>query len=167
MSCSTSDGATSRQQARRGRGSLRISDLGYFNVLVFAAMMAADEYFLSRLQFGTSDHILGYAAITVQDVPHPLRKSHKRRPYLLITQAAIASGFQGVSDPVGGRNYAREMFDELASIAREKGCAGLYLNVRKENARARRFYDKFGFQEDGEYHSDRMDADMVRERLVF
>jgi Transposase DDE domain. len=48
------DGATSRQHARRGKGSLRITDLGYFNVLVFAAMMAADEYFLSRLQFGTT-----------------------------------------------------------------------------------------------------------------
>jgi hypothetical protein len=33
---------------------LRISDLGYFNVLVFAAMAAAGEYFLSRLQFGTN-----------------------------------------------------------------------------------------------------------------
>jgi hypothetical protein len=48
------DGATSRQHARRGKGSLRISDLGYFNVLVFAAMMAADEHFLSRLQYGTT-----------------------------------------------------------------------------------------------------------------
>jgi hypothetical protein len=48
------DGATSRQHARRGKGSLRISDLGYFNVAVFAAMMAAQEYFLSRLQFGTN-----------------------------------------------------------------------------------------------------------------
>jgi hypothetical protein len=47
------DGATSRQHARRGQGSLRISDLGYFNVLIFAAMTAAGEYFLSRLQFGT------------------------------------------------------------------------------------------------------------------
>ena len=35
------DGATNRQQARRGEGSLRISDLGYFNVAVFAAMAAA------------------------------------------------------------------------------------------------------------------------------
>jgi hypothetical protein len=50
------DGATSRQHARRGKGSLRISDLGYFNVQVFAEMTAADEYFLSRLQFGT--HVL-------------------------------------------------------------------------------------------------------------
>jgi Transposase DDE domain len=47
------DGATSRQHARRGKGSLRISDLGYFSVPVFAAMTAAQEYFLSRLQFGT------------------------------------------------------------------------------------------------------------------
>jgi hypothetical protein len=47
------DAATSRQQARRGPGSLRITDLGYFNVGVFADMDEHDEYFLSRLQFGT------------------------------------------------------------------------------------------------------------------
>lgn len=47
------DSATSRQDVRRGPGTLRITDLGYFNVAVFAAMMAADEHFLSRLQFGT------------------------------------------------------------------------------------------------------------------
>jgi hypothetical protein len=47
------DGATSRQEARRGKGSLRITDLGYFSLTVFAAMMQAEEYFLSRLQFPT------------------------------------------------------------------------------------------------------------------
>lgn len=50
------DGATSRQEARHGKGSLRIADLGYFALGVFAAMTAAGEYFLSRLQFGT--HVL-------------------------------------------------------------------------------------------------------------
>jgi hypothetical protein len=50
------DSATSRQDVRRGKGSLRISDLGYFAAPVFAAMTAASEYFLSRLQFGT--HVL-------------------------------------------------------------------------------------------------------------
>lgn len=49
----STDNATCRQHVRRGAGSLRITDLGYFNVLVFAAMMAADEHFLSRLQYGT------------------------------------------------------------------------------------------------------------------
>jgi hypothetical protein len=47
------DGATSRQHVRRGANSLRIADLGYFSVKVFAAMQAAKEFFLSRLQFGT------------------------------------------------------------------------------------------------------------------
>lgn len=47
------DGATVRQHARRGPGSLRIADLGYFNVPVFAEMVEAKEHFLSRLQFGT------------------------------------------------------------------------------------------------------------------
>jgi hypothetical protein len=50
------DGATSRQQARHGAGALRMSDLGYFNVAVFAALVSAGEHFLSRLQFGT--HVL-------------------------------------------------------------------------------------------------------------
>jgi hypothetical protein len=49
----SSDGASSRQYVRRGPGSLRISDLGYFSLAVFAAMAAAQEYFLSRLQYGT------------------------------------------------------------------------------------------------------------------
>jgi hypothetical protein len=49
----STDGATSRQHVRRGEGSLRITDLGYFNVGVFAEMDAEGEYFLSRLQFGT------------------------------------------------------------------------------------------------------------------
>jgi hypothetical protein len=46
------DGASCRQFARRGRGSLRIADLGYFSTAVFAAMAAVGEYYLSRLQFG-------------------------------------------------------------------------------------------------------------------
>jgi hypothetical protein len=48
------DGASIRQDVRRGPGSLRITDLGYFSLTVFAAMTQAGEYFLSRLQFPTS-----------------------------------------------------------------------------------------------------------------
>ena len=48
------DGATSRQHAARPAGSLRITDLGYFDVAVFAAMVRAGVYFLSRLRFGTA-----------------------------------------------------------------------------------------------------------------
>jgi hypothetical protein len=47
------DGATTRQKARRGKGSLRIADLGYFDLDVFEEMTQAGEYFLSRLQYRT------------------------------------------------------------------------------------------------------------------
>ncbi len=73
------DGATCRQQARRGAGSLRITDLGYFNLAVFAAMTAAGEYFLSRLQFGT--HVLlrggrsGRLAALAGEATGPVRRS--------------------------------------------------------------------------------------------
>ena len=52
------DGASSRQTVRRGPGSLRITDLGYFSLTVFAAMTLAKEYFLSRLQFPTGVALL-------------------------------------------------------------------------------------------------------------
>jgi len=47
------DAATCRQHAGHVPGSLRISDLGYFNIPVFAEIIAAGAHFLSRLQFGT------------------------------------------------------------------------------------------------------------------
>lgn len=50
------DGRTIRQETPRGTGVLRITDLGYFSLPVFATMAAAGEYFLSRLQIGT--HVL-------------------------------------------------------------------------------------------------------------
>jgi hypothetical protein len=48
------DAATPRQLARRGAGALRITDLGYFSLAVFATLVGWGEHFLSRLQFGTS-----------------------------------------------------------------------------------------------------------------
>jgi Transposase DDE domain len=47
------DGATVRQQTPRPAGSLRITDLGYFNAAVFAAFTAWNAFYLSRLQIGT------------------------------------------------------------------------------------------------------------------
>jgi hypothetical protein len=50
----TSDGGSVRQHAPRPAGSLRITDLGYFSVSVFAALVAGGSHFLSRLHFKTS-----------------------------------------------------------------------------------------------------------------
>lgn len=59
----SADNATSRQEARHGKGTLRIADLGYFALAVFTWMATAGEYYLSRLQFGT--HVLLHPGVTV------------------------------------------------------------------------------------------------------
>jgi Transposase DDE domain len=71
------DGASSRQWVRRGRGSLQITDLGYFDLAVFAAKDAAGEYFLSRLQPGTAVLPDGERAV---DLPAWL--AQQRGPFL-------------------------------------------------------------------------------------
>lgn len=48
------DGTTPRRLVRRGAGALRLTDLGYFSLAVFATLVGWGEHFLSRLQFGTS-----------------------------------------------------------------------------------------------------------------
>jgi len=47
------DGASSRQTIAFTPGSLRIADLGYFSIPVFAAIAAAKAFFLSRIQHTT------------------------------------------------------------------------------------------------------------------
>ncbi len=118
------------------------------------------------LQFGTLDAIVGYVAFVIQERPYPTFKGKKKRDYLLIAQMAIVTGFQGIRDPDGTATYAREIFDELKRIAQQEKCAGLYLNVRKENGKARACYEKAGFKADGEYLSPHMPgAEMIRYRL--
>jgi len=59
------DGTTPRQLVRRGVGALRITDLGYFSLAVFATVVQWGEHFLSRLQFGTSVHLAAGAELDV------------------------------------------------------------------------------------------------------
>ena len=47
------DSASKRQEVDLPAGSLRITDLGYFNLAVFASMVLAKVHYLSRLQYKT------------------------------------------------------------------------------------------------------------------
>ena len=53
------DGASSRQHIDFVAGSLRVTDLGYFCMPVFAAIAAANAYFLSRIQHTTITWVNG------------------------------------------------------------------------------------------------------------
>ncbi|MGL4424204.1 MAG: IS4 family transposase [Gemmataceae bacterium] len=104
----SSDGATIRQQARRGAGSLRISDLGYFNVSVFAAMDAAKEYFLSRLHFGTS--------VFFEDSAVELLPWLEQQPGPLVDQSIALGG----KDHLRCRLIAWRVPPEVAARRRQK-----------------------------------------------
>jgi hypothetical protein len=61
------DNATCRQHVARGAGTLRITDLGYFDGAVFADMLQQGEHFLSRLQFGTGVSLANGQEVKVLD----------------------------------------------------------------------------------------------------
>lgn len=102
------DNATGRQQVRHGPGSLRITDLGYFNLAVFAAMAAAGEYFLSRLQFGV--------AVAAEGGWVELLPWLARQPGRLIGRAVVL----GKDQRLPGRLVAWRLPEEQANRRRQK-----------------------------------------------
>jgi hypothetical protein len=89
------DAATSRQHERHGPGSLRITDLGYFSLAVFAALATAGEYFLSRWQFGTDVRLRDEGATTAADAALDLLVWLARQPGPVIDRAvALGRGPQ-------------------------------------------------------------------------
>lgn len=50
-----------------------------------------------------------------------------------------------------GRGVADALMDDCIAWARGKGASALYLSVWENNARAQRFYRRFGFQDHGEW----------------
>lgn len=104
----STDGATIRQQARHGTGALRISDLGYFSLSVFAAIAAAGESFLSRIQFGTGIRHEGQAVNVLQWL------SKQRGPFI-DTNVQL-----GVEDRLPCRLIAWRLPEEMVNRRRQK-----------------------------------------------
>jgi hypothetical protein len=104
----STDGATIRQQARHGTGALRISDLGYFSLSVFAAIAAAGESFLSRIQFGTGIRHEGQAVNVLQWL------SKQRGPFI-DTNVQL-----GVQDQLPCRLIAWRLPEEMVNRRRQK-----------------------------------------------
>ena len=49
-----------------------------------------------------------------------------------------------LSEGTTGKNYGQLIFGEVAEMAKERGSNFLWLEVLKENTRARRFYERQG-----------------------
>jgi ribosomal protein S18 acetylase RimI-like enzyme len=63
-----------------------------------------------------------------------------------------------------GSGIARELMDWAIDEARRRGANALYLTVFIENERAKRFYDRYGFEDVGRYAfmvGEQADEDMI------
>lgn len=56
-----------------------------------------------------------------------------------------------LTDAAKGTGVARDLMDWTIAAARARGAAELWLSVFVDNARARRFYERYGFEEMGPY----------------
>jgi len=65
-----------------------------------------------------------------------------------------------LSEGSTGKNYGQLIFNEVAEMAKERGCDFLWLEVLKENTRARRFYERQGmsFIKDNFYNTATQDV---------
>jgi ribosomal protein S18 acetylase RimI-like enzyme len=115
----------------------------------------------------TSDRLVALAAFGAADVGYPMRNSRGTpRSYLFIYQLGVNIDFRGVTDAQGTipRTYAEEAVRALMALASAEGLSGLYLNVRVDNARARAFYRRLKFAEDGTYQRKADGVPMIRMR---
>jgi len=68
-----------------------------------------------------------------------------------------------------GSGIARALMDWTLEEARRRGATALYLTVFSENARARRFYERYGFEAVGRYDfmvGSQADEDIVMKKML-
>lgn len=54
-----------------------------------------------------------------------------------------------VQPPMQGRGYGKALLAQAIALARRNGAVRMFLEVRESNARARKMYTSFGFEETG------------------
>ena len=84
------------------------------------------------------------------------------RPAILLDQLYIVKEHHGVGIAHGLMDWALEQ-------ARERGAQELYLTVYVDNRRARRFYDRYGFEGVGRYDfmvGSHADEDIIMRKLL-
>ena len=85
-----------------------------------------------------------------------------QRPAILLDQIYILTGYHGVG-------IAHGLMDWAIDEARRRGAEELYLTVYIENHRARRFYDRYGFEDVGRYEfkvGNHVDEDVIMRKSL-
>lgn len=100
---------------------------------------------------------VGYVKIGPQKLP-----VETDRPALLLDQLYVLKEHHGAG-------IAHDLMDWALTEARRRGADELYLTVFTENHRARRFYDRYGFEAVGRYDfmvGGHADEDVIMRKLL-
>lgn len=82
---------------------------------------------------------VGYAKLAPPKLPIPVRE-----PAIELRQFYVLAGWQG-------SGLAARMMEWVIATARERHARDIHLSVFVDNARARRFYERYGFERVGTY----------------
>jgi len=100
---------------------------------------------------------VGYVKIGPQKLP-----VETSRPALLLDQLYVLKEHHGAG-------IARDLMDWALCVAKRRGAEELYLTVFTENHRARRFYDRYGFEAVGRYDfmvGSHADEDVIMRKIL-
>jgi len=100
---------------------------------------------------------VGYVKIGPQKLP-----VETSRPALLLDQLYVLKEHHGAG-------IARDLMDWALAEAKRRGAEELYLTVFTENHRARRFYDRYGFEAVGRYDfmvGSHADEDVIMRKIL-
>jgi len=100
---------------------------------------------------------VGYVKIGPQKLP-----VDTKRPALLLDQLYVLKEHHGAG-------IARELMDWALAEAKRRGGEEIYLTVFTENHRARRFYDRYGFEVVGRYDfkvGNHVDEDVIMRKAL-
>ena len=105
----------------------------------------------------TDDEIIGYAKLGPLKFP-----AETRGPAILLSQLYVAPGHVGAG--IGGT-----LMDGALAEARRRRMKELYLTVFIDNERARRFYERYGFETVGRYDfmvGSQADEDLIMRKVL-
>ena len=129
--------------------------LAQFTVAAWRAELADPAYAFQVAEAG--DQIIGYAKLGPLKFP-----AETRGAAILLSQLYVAPGHVGAG--VGAR-----LMDCALAEARRRGMKELYLTVFIDNERARRFYQRYGFETVGRYDfmvGSQADEDIIMRKVL-
>lgn len=129
--------------------------LSSFGITDWQAQLANPAYAFRLAEHG--GEAAGYVKLGPMKLPF-----ETERPAILLDQLYVLNQHHGAG-------IARQLMDWALDEARRRGAEEMYLTVYIDNHRARRFYDRYGFEAVGKYDfmvGSQADEDIIMRKML-